>query len=606
MSGPADSLVPPGGRLGAADRRALSLLFLFLLILTALTWRRWGDPAFDAGNELAVADLVAGGAEPYGDVRYYYGPAGLYALALAFKLFGASLTTAWALGFLQALAILGVFYALARAWLSALPAALATAVLCAIGFSGSIFNFVLPHSNSATFGLLFLLACLLCLAHDRLAPAGVAAGVVLLTRPEFALFAAGALVAAGAGRWRVEGRGAAVRQVALPAVVAVAVAGPVLAYFAARVGAGVLFTESLFPLDFIDVSGKTFARTRAPFTVESLFATALRGAVYAALLAGFVLGFERLRRREGLARLSALGPPAGAVAALLALDGLSRASGLLTGVRVAVEDDCTRLLIAMSWLPALAAAAVVWGALRLRRGGAPPLGRSWPADLALLAAAGLCALRTYDDFTTDVASVYYAAAPLLVAAIAHERLGHRRPAARPALLAALGVIAVALAGQGYLGRYRDHSVEIASARGSYLAAVPAAPQVRATLAEIARRTRPGTPILVLPDDGGLHFLSDRPPALRDLTYLPGSLYPVARERGAIAGRRRGRPPLVVVGARHFDAYGFEGVGVDYNRELIAFVTSAYEPVATFGDFDDPPRTATPSEAFRVYALRGAR
>ena len=38
-----------------------------------------------------------------------------------------------------------------------LAAGLATAVLMAIGFSGTAFNFILPHTNSATFGLLGLL-----------------------------------------------------------------------------------------------------------------------------------------------------------------------------------------------------------------------------------------------------------------------------------------------------------------------------------------------------------------------------------------------------------------------------------------------------------------
>ena len=82
----------------ATDGRVLVALTLLGAILTALTWRTWGDPQIDPSFELTIADLVANGQVPYEDVRYYYGPAGLYALAIGFELFGTSLTTAFALG----------------------------------------------------------------------------------------------------------------------------------------------------------------------------------------------------------------------------------------------------------------------------------------------------------------------------------------------------------------------------------------------------------------------------------------------------------------------------------------------------------------------------
>ena len=175
--------------LASADTRALAALGLLFAALTALTWRKWGVPAIDAGYELTVADRVSKGAVAYSDVRYFYGPVGLYALAGAFKVFGVSFATAFAFGLVQTAAIVGTFYALARRLLPVLTAALAAAVLLAIGFSGTAFNFILPHTNSATFGILFLLLMLLALSHERLALASLAGGVVCLTRPEFAAFA---------------------------------------------------------------------------------------------------------------------------------------------------------------------------------------------------------------------------------------------------------------------------------------------------------------------------------------------------------------------------------------------------------------------------------
>ena len=105
---------PSAGRLsGLGDRSVLALLALCFAIIAAVSWKKWGVPEIDAGAELTTADLIKHGAVAYKDVRYYYGPLGLYSLALAFKIFGTSFTVAFAFGLAQAAAVLGVFYALA-------------------------------------------------------------------------------------------------------------------------------------------------------------------------------------------------------------------------------------------------------------------------------------------------------------------------------------------------------------------------------------------------------------------------------------------------------------------------------------------------------------
>jgi len=119
---------------GPGDRLVIAVLAACFAAITALTWRKWGVPELDAGAELTTADLVKHGALVYRDVRYYYGPLGLYSLALSFKIFGTSFTTAYIFGLGQAVAILAAFYALARQWLVPLTAGLSTALLLAIGF----------------------------------------------------------------------------------------------------------------------------------------------------------------------------------------------------------------------------------------------------------------------------------------------------------------------------------------------------------------------------------------------------------------------------------------------------------------------------------------
>ena len=332
------------------DRRAIVLLAACFAAMAAVTWRRWGVPELDAGAELTTADLVKHGALVYRDVRYYYGPLGLYSLALAFKVFGTSYTTAFAFGLLQAAAILAAFYALARQWLAPLAAALSTAVLLAIGFSGTAFNFVLPHTNSATFGVLCLLLLLLALARERLVPAGLAVGLVALTRPEF-------LAVAGGRRGGVPDRPLALRRPRGDARVGVARGaasgrdpGAVLGWFASRVGVHTLIAENLWPVKFISGGAKTESDW-IPLTPASAAGLLARAAIYLGLLAALVATVEGWRRRSGARRALALWPLAAALAALAITDGLLRTAGLLAGQRTAIEHEARHLMITMSWLP---------------------------------------------------------------------------------------------------------------------------------------------------------------------------------------------------------------------------------------------------------------
>lgn len=582
---------------------ALALL-IFLALLTAISWRKWGNPELDAGADLTVADLIAHhGYLPYEDVRYFYGPAGIYALAGAFKVFGSSFTVAFVFGYAQTLAILAAFYAVARNWLTPLTTGLATAVLAAIGFSGTLFNFILPHTNSATFGLLFVLVELLLITRNRPVAAGLAAGAAALTRPEFAAVAAAVAAGAVIGELRACGLAAAVRRAAALAVPALAVAGLVLGAFAATVGADRFFFENLIPVDFTRVAGLRFQENWAPFTIESLVATLVRAAIWVVPLAGLAVAAVRLRDSRGAGRLSALWPPVAAVAILVALDLLARATGAFPGTRSVIESDAMRLLIPMSWLPAAALAGAVYGIYALFRATEPPLSGSWVADLALLAGALALALRAYNEFTTDIYATYYAALPLLVAAIGHERAAQRWPAARPVALGALAVAAALLVTHAYVGLFRDNNSTIDTVRGSYVASDRAAAAIQGTVDLVRERTDPADTVLVLPDDPGLHFMADRRPALYETTFLPGTLDSVADERQAIRRLERTGAPLVVIGARRFDQYGLPEIGVHFNRVLIRYVRQGYRPLRSFGDVDDPPRGSAPSEAFEVYARR---
>jgi hypothetical protein len=583
-----------------ADALALAGLALGFALLVALTWKKWGNPALDAGAELTTAERVADGAVPYRDIRYFYGPLGLYSLAGSFELFGTSLATAFAFGLAMTTAIVGSFYALARQWLRPAVAAVCAAMTMAIGFSGTAFNFVLPHSNSATMGLLCLLLTLLALCRRRPLLAGLAIGAAGLTRPEFvgvAALAAAIWLAASARRrpWRsvlADGLRIGLPALAIPIVV--------LGAFAAAAGTHRLLWENLWPVDFIRVAGFRSQQDWAPLTLAGGVSTGARALVYGSLLGALTWAALIWRRRRGAARLAAILPPLGAIAVLALLDVGARSLGLFDGARSAVEHEAAHLTLGMTWLPALAIATAIIAAVAAWRRGGPPLGRSWPDDAALIAVALLLGLRAYDAFNGEGSYAPYYAAPLvLIAGILHQRIGERWPAARTAVTAALAAAAAGLVLYPMGGLYSDNNTEVRTARGSFVANDASAPALQRTLDLIDARTKPGEPILALPSDGGLYFMADRPPATYEVMFLPGLLDSVADERRTIERLEERGVRLTALSARDFSAFGFREFGVDYDRLLARWIKRGSR-IATFGEVDKPVSGSYPSAAFTVY------
>ena len=599
---------PPAQEAPARSRRAdilaLALLGLGFLLLTALTWNKWGNPALDAGAELTTAERITHGAMPYRDVRYFYGPLGLYSLAGSFQLFGASLATAFAFGLALSAAIVGAFYALARQWLRPTVAAVCAAMTMAIGFSGTAFNFVLPHSNSATVGLLCLLLALLALGRQRPWLAGLAIGAAGLTRPEFfgiaALAALVWLLASSRQRpWRAVGADAL--RIGLPAL---AIPLAVLGAFAAAAGFDRLLWENLWPRDFIRVAGFRSQENWAPLTAGSGFSTLARAVVYGGLLAALVGATLIWRRRSGAARLLALLPPLGALVALGLVDLAVRKAGIFVAPREMVESEVRDLTLGMTWLPALAIGAALFTAFAAWRRQGPPLGRSWPDDAALVTVALLFGLRAYDAFNGEASYAPYYAAPLvLIAGVLTQRIGVRWPQARGAATAGLAIAAAGLFLYPLAGLYSDNNTEVHTARGSFVANDASAPALQRTLDLIEARTDPGEPILALPSDGGVYFMADRPPATYEVMFLPGLLDSRADERRTIARLEERGVRLIALSARDFSNFGLPEFGVDYDPLLGNWIERGSKRVASFGDVNAPVAGSYPSAAFTIYEHR---
>ncbi len=586
----------------SADARAIAGLAFLITLLAAISWRKWGTPEIDAGSELTTAAQAVHGHLPYEDVRYFYGPLGIYTLTGAFKLFGTSLSTAYALGMVLTVGISGTFYTLARQLLRPLAAALSTAVLVAIGFSGTQFNFVLPHTNSATFGLLLLLLALLALTRGRPFLAGIAIGLAGLTRVEFAAAAGLVGLAWLAGVWRTEGREASLRMAAWMVGPAIVIPVAVLGALAASVGADRLLWQNLWPVDFLRKAGFNAYREWTPFDLASVASSLARGAVYVSLLAALVATAVKLHGARGTERLRALWPLAGALLAIALLVGAWRASGVFDGARTAVQEETGQLILGMSWLPILSLVAAALVVYRFARRERAPLSGSWPLDLALAGSAVLLCSRAYDEFTMSSAAPYYAAPAVLLLGLLHQRLGDRWPVARPAVMAALGAVAAGIALYAAVALYPDKTTVIHSAAGTYVGDDRSAPVEQEAIDFVRAHTAPGEPVLALPADAGIYFLADRPTPLYENMFLPGLLDSRADERAAIARLRREGVRYALLSTRDTSAFDVGRFGTGYDRLLARYLRSG-RLVATIGDPSAAPGGGNPSRGFRVYALR---
>jgi hypothetical protein len=162
-------------------------------------------------------------------------------------------------------------------------------------------------------------------------------------------------------------------------------------------------------------------------------------------------------------------------------------------------------------------------------------------------------------------------------------LFRREEVARSARAIALGLLFAAAIGTSIAiaERYRRLNTGVVStARGTLIVPPEIAEAWKGALAFIDARTRPGDPIVVLPEGTSLTFLAGRRNPLREEIATPGFLEGAAEARAIrqidAAGTR-----LVLIVNRPTREFGAETFGVDYNRGLMGWIASRYAPCGTF-------------------------
>ncbi|MBI5368326.1 MAG: hypothetical protein HZA54_14920 [Planctomycetes bacterium] len=600
---PAPATVSAGatGATGAtrrADCWAVALLLALTACAAAAAWTRCGDAFVDCGRDLVTAVRLADGELLYRDVQYNYGPFSPYLRAALVKLCGPQLDLFRAVGAAWLGAFVLLAYALLRRFLDPPPALLLAAsllVLCGVAqyTNAGGYNYLLPYAAPAVDASVLGLAGLLCLltrglrlSPRRAAAAGAVAGLLVLTKVEFAA----ALLAAGALRLVLErnGRGSAAFLGA-----ATLVAAPPLLAFGAACGFDVLVFGNLFPRGVITTGGSmSFPLELAGLARpgESLTAIATALGLHAALLLVAVVA----------ARLAP--PAAGARGAVPLLVALAAAAAL--GARL---DSG----IAFRDLPLLDLAVLLLAARRAWRTPA-----SDAPDLAALAAYALLAsARTLFNLGAYWYGFYVLPPSFLLFGVLLFRalpaapwLRHRLPflalpspartTYRVALAAGL-VACVLVHGEVSLRRLRLKTHRIAGRAGE-LATEPGVGMIlSAVLRHLEAHARPGDALLVFPEGAMLNLLS----GLRHSSYH-GSFTITeipAPGQGArvIADLESARTRFVVWFPPPPDFTEPCRFGADYAEPLLRHVRERYREVANFASRTDD---AERREIFRAIVL----
>jgi hypothetical protein len=568
----------------SADTFALAGLGGLLAALLTATWGTWGDLDSDTGYDVVAGALVADGGVPYADFLYYYGPLAPGVTGLAALVGGTGFGPAVAVGLALTVLLIAATYCFARIVLRPFGAFVAAAITSAVAFIPNNYSYVLPHTYAAPLGTLLVLAVLLALVHfaatDRrssLLVAGVATGLLLLTKPEPALAGLAAVAVwllvrprEGGGRRRV------LFPYAAPALII-----PALVYggLLTQVSPGRLLFENLYPRDQLDAGMETMLRARMPLNLASAVDLGKYVALYA-LGAGFIVALGWAIGRGGRLRAAAL--------AVAAVGGLG-----LVAVSV-VKPDGLRdaLYYVWGWVPLGVAVVAGLTIVRARR----PGGWTVAAQAELLGAVALAVLAatTYSGFVTHgwrpSMAVYYV--PL--AAILLVRL-HVVELARTRAAFALGAAWVAFVAAACVGLTlkdaRAESITVHGAKASLAETPEEARLYQGAVDVIELATRPDEPIFVTPMMTGLYVLAGRQSPLPEISMLPGALPTLEDERAAVARLDAAGVRLVVTDfSRTWKGYGHGALGETFQRYLAEWLHDNFVLTWTLRASGGDPRT----------------
>lgn len=530
-------------------------------LLFVVSRGKWSDPLIDSGREWIVPDALARGELLYRDVVYWFGPFTPYFQAAFLSLFGSNFGS---LVFAGAVAAVGTLAALSLA-LGRVGPRREALLWCALAVPALVF---MPNAGGALLGMGFriwhaaafaLLAVFLGTRPSArpaaFAAAGALSGLSALCRTEWGLATAAAVVLVAFK----SGKRPAAKLIGAGAALAgfVMVFGAVIGFFVLAAGPRAVLEEGHLLFSRLPEETRTFlvafsgVRDWRHGIVELLYS--------AAMWTGFFLLVEMLglggkqpeARRFYIRWLCAIG-------SLLVIAAIAGGAGG-----------------AVIWSagPAVSAAALLLGAIRLRR----PRGRA-------LAALGLLGLVLSYRRPFHIGDSAYVGPPLLFAfasaagilrlRVARIRLRAGRRRVRSAFALAIVVLVAGAFVARLQGYARWEAVPIRGTGGLLTARKEIAAEIEELAVEVRAQTPGGGTLVVFPEGELLNFLSERDNPIRHKLYLPGYLTR-QNEADVLRELQDARPSAIVLWRRPTSEYGPGMFGTDYGVGIRAWIDAEY-------------------------------
>lgn len=564
--------------------------FVALLMLVALwaiklytTWGAWGNLSVDSGHEMYVPAMLAEGKVLYRDTLFTYGPAAPYLTGYLYQLFGVNLNVLYWAGALSALGSSTLLCLIGTRLSCRSVGWAAGAVVLLEAFEPSLFCFPLPYASAAVYGcftgclfLWLVVNASFSRASLCLFPAGLAAAVALLLKPEFgiACYCTLALLIGARGLiWR-SGRVFATDIFAiLPGFI---LCGLVIRWMVSIAGVEFITQENIlsWPTSyFMRTYGKMWLE-RSGFALSRLaFLSAFHRSISVAVVLVALYVLLKLRRTDPHPFLIR------AVIFVVLVLFLIRKHFFLVSVKQSITLLLSTVFFPTDMVLYVGIAAVgAWFYFLWK----PAASRSLAIPL-VLTFSSLLAFRILMQMRSDGYAIYFNG---------------------PAVLSFLLLLYIAIHGFRYTGRFMFlgelalclaclvpvwvHTrtleedarkfVPLTTERGTVRVSEHLAENYIAAIQFMKEKASQGQSVLSLPEDTSLYFLSGTYCPTRVYLFIPGAVAPGRMEEETIGEIERRPVDYVLWSNRTFPEYGASVFGRDFDQELGSYLKSHYRLV----------------------------
>ena len=563
----------------------LASCFLFLL---KFSWLKWGDLIIDSGREMYVPSQVLAGRLLYRDIFYQYGPFAPYFNALFFKILGVHLRALILSGAIAATGTAILVYKLSKIYLGSLFSTFSALTFIFVFAFGQYvplgnYNFILPFSYAAAYGVLFGLSALYffyksAFRHARQAPYFLSASLTLLCRIEMGLAVLAALTPAAIifglsekqkCRAIVSGL---LRYIILPGLFALSVYG----FFFAQAGDAIvgsnlpdIFLANLNTKNQFTgfVAGTANLAENSRLALQVFFHYFLLCALFAA--GGWIV--SRPARVGRLSRKPFLALPAAII---------------FTSLAVFFFRNSFNFRLQYRCLPLICLAALLLSLWKLKAG-------KDRAEYIFMIAFSTYALLSLGRMFFNAWAGHYGFYMLVPGMILYGIFFLRMvpafiqsPLARNYFCAGLLLVfALSIKNHFDVSRsyYRSKTLKVSSPRGSlYVYDSESNYRCRELIEYLSRETKTNETVAVMPEGLAINFLSGRANPLYHYSYLPMELQNSRTEDNIISDMIRKQPDFMVLIQRDASEFGYAAFGLDYGTKVWRYVADNYSLSRQFG------------------------